>query len=178
MYYELRTARTLLRPLNINDIETVHVYASDIENTRYMMWLPNTTKEETTRFVTSVTQEWQKENPRFYEFAVILDGQHIGAVSVYVSENRREGELGWILNKKYWGKGYATEAAGAVKDFALSVLKVEKLTAHCDCRNVNSYKLMERIGLVLENDKGTRTYPKTQETARELTYSSDIRHPT
>ncbi len=37
MYIELKTERLILRPLNIKDLNTVHVYASDIENTRFMI---------------------------------------------------------------------------------------------------------------------------------------------
>lgn len=175
MYCELKTERLILRPLNIADLDTAHAYAADVETTAYMMWLPNNTIEETVRFLTKVTNEWDKENPNFYEFAIVLDAQHIGAISVSLNGDRTEGELGWILNKQYWGKGYAVEAAIAIRDFAIDQLKVIKLTANCDYRNINSFKLMEKIGLVLEKDAGTRIYPKTLETARELTYSLMIK---
>lgn len=171
MYYEIKTERLLLRPLNISDLKTAHEYAADGETTRFMMRLPNKTVEETARFLTDVTKEWEKDEPMFYEFAVTLNGLQIGAVSVYLDEKRETGEMGWILNKKYHKGGYATEAANAVKDFALNVLRLKKIIAQCDSRNEPSRRLMERIGLKLENDNGTRTYLKNNETARELTYS-------
>lgn len=171
MYHEIKTNRLLLRPLNISDLDSVHVYASDEENTAFMVWLPNTTKEETAQFLLNITEEWKKENPGFYEFAITIDGKQIGAVSVTLNKRKNMGELGWIINKQYWKKGYATEAALAVKDFALHVLKVSKLTANCDYRNSSSYRVMEKIGLRLESDNGTRTYPKNGETVKELTYS-------
>lgn len=171
MYIELKTNRLTLRPLNIGDLSTVHTYASDIENTKYMMNLPNDTIEETSQFLTGVTNEWKKETPSFYEFAIMLDGKQIGAVSVSLNEQRTEGELGWILNKNYWGKGYGTEAAMVVKDFAINDLRVFTLVAHCDYRNSASRKVMERIGLTLITDNNLRQYAKTAETARELMYS-------
>ena len=174
MYYEMRTERLLLRPLNIADLKTVHEYASDIENVRFMMRLPNETIEETADFLTRVTQEWEKNEPTFYEFAVVLNGLQIGAVSVYADGKKEEGELGWILNKNYQRKGYAYEAARAVIDFAFNVLRLKKLVAQCDYRNVSSYRLMEKLGLKCESDDGTRFYSKRNETARELTYSLKI----
>jgi len=48
------------------------------------------------------------------------------------------------------GKGFATEAALAIKSFAINQLKVKKLLARCDCRNLNSARLMEKIGLRLK----------------------------
>lgn len=171
MYYEIKTERLLLRPLSINDLNTVHEYASDIDNSRFMLRLPNETIEETAEFLTDVTKEWAKSHPEFYEFAIVLNGVQIGAVSIYLDDNKEEGELGWVLNNKYQKMGYALEAAHAVKDFALNNLRLKKLIAKCDYRNVSSYRLMERIGLKLESDNGTRFYPKRNEVQKELTYS-------
>ena len=171
MFIEIKTDRLILRPLDISDLETVHIYASDNENTLYMYWLPNNTKEETTEFLDNVTLEWKKESPNYYEFAIILDGLQIGAISIALDDTKNVGELGWIINKKFWERGIATEAAFAIKEFALTSLHLEKITANCDYRNVASYNLMQKIGMTLENDTGTRTYPKNGETVQELTYS-------
>ena len=171
MYHEIRTDRLLLRPLNITDLDSVHEYASDAENTRFMMRMPKRTLEETAEFLIAVTEEWEKDDPAFYEFAVILNGSLIGAVSVYLNDERNVGELGWILNKKFHKMGYASEAAIAIKDFALNTLHLKKLVAQCDYRNAPSARLMEKIGLKLESDDGVRTYIKRNESARELTYS-------
>lgn len=170
MYPEIKTERLLLRPLDLSDLESMHEYASDKENTLYMYHLPRKI-EETAEFLSSVTKEWEKDIPSFYEFAIELDGIQIGSISVYLSDNRDSADLGWILNKKYWHNGYATEAAMALKDFALNILQVKKLTANCDHRNTASSRVMEKIGLKLESDNGIRVYPKKNETARELIYS-------
>lgn len=92
---------------------------------------------------------------------------------VYLNEDKSDGELGWILNKKYWGKGFATEAALAIKSFAVKQLKVKKLVAHCDCRNLNSAHVMEKIGLSLES-KGERQYPDEPGLAGEFKYSCNV----
>lgn len=174
MHYTIKTDRLILRPLDISDLETVHIYASDEENTTYMFWLPNDTIEKTTQFLINVTNEWQKLSPSYYEFAVVFENQQIGAISIALNDTRKIGELGWIINKKYWKKGIALEAALAIKDFAINTLKVQKIVAHCDYRNISSYKLMQKIGMTLENNTGTRTYPKNNETVQELTYSLSI----
>lgn len=174
MNYEIKTDRLLLRPLNIADLNTAHQYSSDVENTQFMCFLPNETVRETAEFLNRVTSEWEKNEPSFYEFAIVLNDLHIGAISVYLDDTKQVGELGWILNKKYHKMGYALEAALAIKDFALNVLHLKKIIAQCDYRNTPSYRLMEKIGLKLESDNGTRTYAKNNETARELTYSLTV----
>lgn len=171
MHIEFKTDRLILRPLSIEDIDTVHVYASDIENTRYMIHMLHTTRDGTKQFLARVTAQWQQEMPSFYEFAICLNGTQIGAVAVYLNEQRSEGEMGWILNKHFWGNGYATEAAKAIKDFSMKEMKISKLVATCDYRNVASSNIMKKLGMRLESDTGTRQYPDTLETAKELKYS-------
>jgi len=168
---ELKTQRLLLRPLVADDWKAVHEYASDVENTRYMTFLPNDTEEETRDFVAWTAGEWQKEKPETCEFAILLQGKLIGACSVAISEDRREGEMGWILNKRYWGKGYTTEAALAVRDFAIRELGVKKLIAHCDARNTASQRVMQKLSFRLEEETDDRVYPKTGEKATERMYS-------
>lgn len=88
---EIKTKRLLLKPLGPEYLQTVHAYASDLENTKYMMHLPNETIEETLEFLKSAEAEWKKETPSFYEFAVLCEGRHIGAVSVYLEEDAAGG---------------------------------------------------------------------------------------
>jgi ribosomal-protein-alanine N-acetyltransferase len=173
MYFELNTERLLLRPLDLSDLRTLYEYTSDVENTKYMLFYPFKRIEETRSYLARVTAEWQKQDPSFYEFAVIYDSVHIGTVSVYFNEDRTEGELACILNKKYWGRGFATEAARAIKSFIVEQLKVKKLVAHCDCRNLNSAHVMEKIGLSFDG-KDERQYPDERGSADELQYSCEI----
>ena len=135
-----------------------------------MMFLPNTTEQETKDFLIAVDQQWHQERPSIFEFAIVLDGLQIGAVSISREENADQGEIGWILNRKYWNCGYASEAAMAVLYFAKNHLCLKQVIAHCDWRNVASARVMEKLGMRIIDQNGTRTYLKRNETARELTY--------
>lgn len=171
MKYEIKTQRLILRPLDVTDVDTVHEYASDRENTAFMQWLPNVTKEETLAFLQEVTAEWNKALPQFYEFAITRNGRQIGAVSVALDESRTVGELGWIVHQNWQKQGYALEAAQAVQAFAIQQLKVKKLMATCDARNRASYALMEKLGMQREPEVRLRKYHKRDEVGEELTYS-------
>ena len=94
----------------------------------------------------------------------------IGAVSISLGEITNQGEIGWIVNKKYWNCGYVSEAAVAILDFSKNQLHLNSVIAQCDWRNIASAKVMEKIGMRLVDENGTRTYDKREETARELTY--------
>ncbi len=56
-------------------------------------------------------------------------------------------EIGWRLHKKYWGMGYATEAATAVLQFAFTQLDLEEVVSFTAVTNSASQAVMQRIGM-------------------------------
>ena len=171
---ELTTKRLTLRPIGPQDAESAHRYAGDPAITKYMIFLPADSLEETKRDVRRASDEWKKDFPAFYEFAVLLKGRHIGGVSVYLNQARTEGELGWIFLKETWGKGYATEAAVAVMEFAVKTLGVKRIVAHCDAENAASARVMEKLGLTLEDGTGLRINRSAKPQSRELLFSFTV----
>lgn len=167
---EIKTPRLALRPMAMGYLATVHAYASDPDTTRFMMFLPNETLEETAQFIREAEAEWQKDAPAYYEFAVLLDGAHIGAISVYSTDEPGEGELGWIFDKAYWGNGYATEAARALIDYASHHLGFTRFIAHCDAENRGSSRVMEKLGMRYTGSAGGRKNRSSDEERTELTY--------
>ena len=65
---------------------------------------------------------------------------------------RPEVELGYRLERVAWGNGYATEAAQAVRDYALGTLCVPRLIAMIDPHNRASIRVAEKIGMVYEGE--------------------------
>ena len=59
-----------------------------------------------------------------------------------------EAEVGYFLEREFWGHGYATEAALLVMDFAFTTLGAEEVSAACDPRNHASARVMQRCGLI------------------------------
>lgn len=168
---EIRTERLLLRPVKISDLNERYKYTSDREHIKYMIYLPNETKEDCRIFLKCAVDEWQSAKLLFYEFTVMLNDNNIGGVSVYVcGENSDEGELGWVFDKDFSGFGYATEAAHALVSFCKDVLHLSKLTAHCDSRNKASENIMKKIGMLFVCSDNIRHYPKRNEYAAETMY--------
>ncbi|MCX6116083.1 MAG: GNAT family N-acetyltransferase [Proteobacteria bacterium] len=73
-------------------------------------------------------------------------------------DDRKNLEIGWRLKQKYWGRGFGTEGALALKNRAITVLKAERLFAVAKSENTPSLKIMEKIGLQFE-----KTYVDTDE---------------
>ena len=166
----ITTKRLTLRPIQIGDEEAIHEYAGDPGLTM-MYFLPNDTFEETAAFVKENAAEWHSEDQTNFEFVILLDGRIIGGCDCDLghSTDRSYATLGWIINREYRNRGYASEAASAVMDFAFENLKIDRIYAQCDINNPASFAVMRKIGMKCINDKGTRTYPRTGQTSGEYT---------
>jgi RimJ/RimL family protein N-acetyltransferase len=86
------------------------------------------------------------------------DGRVVGRAGVIVWDTRSwtnstleeageyaQHELGWALGREFWGNGYATEAARAVRDWARGH-GVERLISLIDPKNVRSNRVAARLG--------------------------------
>lgn len=165
---EIETERLLLKPLGSEYLETVNAYATDYENTKYMIHLPNENRKEAAAFLAGVDVEWAKEKPEFYEFAMLYQGEQIGAVGIYFENG--VGELGWIVNKKYWRNGFAYEAAKAVVTYFTEHMGTMHFIAHCDTENTASYQVMEKLGMVRTAEYGGRRNRAAAEDSFEYQY--------
>ena len=65
---------------------------------------------------------------------------------------RAEIELGWALLRSCWGRGYATEAAAAARDWAFRELHLRRLISVIDPENPRSIAVAERLGAMLERE--------------------------
>lgn len=93
----------------------------------------------------------QLEAPRItYRFAITLLSQHTCRGLLKISrqwEAIREWEVGWAIHPDEWGRGYATEAAWIVMDWAFTQLDVHRIVAFCHVDNVASVRVMEKLGM-------------------------------
>jgi ribosomal-protein-alanine N-acetyltransferase len=148
----MKTERLLLRDLMEIDWQPVHCYASDEEVVRYMSWGPNT-EEETKSFIQRALAGQNEKPRRDYTLAIVVknENEFIGGCSICVSNpDNREGWIGYCLNRCFWGKGYATEAANALVDFGFNKLNLHRIFATCDPANAASAHVLEKIGMKLE----------------------------
>ena len=168
------TERLSLRPLSIDCLRATHSYASDPENTRYMVNLPVDSVGETEDFIRRAEEQWRRETPEYLEFAVFRGEEQIGGATCFF-QNDKEGELGWILRRDCQGQGYAREAVEALMDYIRREWGIHRFVAHCDSENAGSYRLMERLGMRCTGRCGGRKNRLSDEERTELTY--EIRFP-
>jgi [ribosomal protein S5]-alanine N-acetyltransferase len=92
------------------------------------------------------------DTDRLYEFAVTdrESGELYGAVALSNIQKYSNGEIAYWIGEEYWGKGYATEAARAVVDFAFEVKGYHKVYARYFKSNPASGKVMQKLGMKQE----------------------------
>jgi len=143
----LRTERLILREFEDGDFAAVHDYARRPDVVRFMPWGPNL--EADTRAFLQRTREARGQEPRKdYELAVALaeGGRLIGGAGLHVC---REGTgcLGYCYHPDYWGRGLATEAAGALLRLGFETLGLHRIFATCDVENAASVRVMVKNGM-------------------------------
>lgn len=91
-------------------------------------------------------------NDKLYEFAITDEqtGEVVGAIALSHNKSFNHGELAYWIGEPYWGRGYATEAAKMVLQFAFKEIKLNKVFARYFSSNIASGKVMEKIGMKLE----------------------------
>lgn len=172
-YIEITTNRLHLKPSGMKCFQAVNEYALDIENTKYMCFLPNETEEETKDFLRKVDLEWKKEKPDFYEFSILYNNRHIGGIGITIENG--VGELGWIVNKKYWKNGFAFEAADALIKYFSNNMGIKHFMTHCDTKNVASYQLMEKLGMKRTGEWSGRRNRLATEDSFEYQYELELK---
>lgn len=95
-------------------------------------------------------------NEGFSYFAAIEKNTHefIGVIGPLIEEIHgvKYIGIGYILNKRYWGKGYASEGAKACMDYAFDCLNADKVIAQIRPNNLSSRKVAENVGMKIESE--------------------------
>lgn len=146
----LVTPRLTLRPFSLDDAPEVQCLAGDREVSDAAVNIPHPYED-------GMAERWIRGNlerlVRGEEIncAVTRNGVLVGAVSlVHISAWHRRADLGYWLGRPFWGHGYATEAAGALVDYAFGCLSLHRVQAWHLVRNSASGRVMEKLGMHTE----------------------------
>lgn len=147
----LESDRLVLRPFNNSDVEDVYnVWESDPKVAKYMFW--------TSHNDISKTEEWinfeigQIEKADWYRFALVLKDtdELIGTGLIYYEDEVESWEIGYNLGRKYWQKGYATEAMKTIILFAKNKLHIKEVVGRYSKENAASGNIMKKLGFQIE----------------------------
>lgn len=149
----LETERLILRPFRQEDAEEVfECWERDQDVARYMFWTSHNDIEKTKEWIRFELGQIEKED--WYRFAIIRKetNELIGTGLIYYDEEVQCWEIGYNLGKKYWGKGYITEAMRKILEFAVRELKLTEVVGRYAKENPASGKVMQKLGFKYEKD--------------------------
>lgn len=151
------------------DAPAVFEYASCEETTRYMLFQTHKSILDAEVFLTGCVTSPE------HAYAVTLLGSDrpIGGCGLRPEPAYGSGEIGYILHKDYWGRGYATELAKRLVRYGFETLGLHRVFARCDVRNVRSCHVLEKAGMHYE---GTlRDCIRVRDEYRSLRYYGILR---
>ena len=162
---ELETGRLVLRRLSVDDSEMMYNnWSSDPEVARYLRWNAHRSWAETAELL----NEWEKHypDPTYYQWGIVekRSGVLFGTISIFSAVDMKMGwhlnterlgptwETGYALGRKWWNKGYATEALCAVRDYWFGTVGALWLAACHANDNVASSAVLQKAGFVYDHD--------------------------
>ena len=149
----IETSRLILRPFELSDHADMYEYQSNPEVVKYIPW-PVRTPEQVQEALEKGMKDTklEKQGDRVLLSIVLKETKKvIGQLNIsIVSEKNKHAEFGYVINPKFSGKGYVTEACKALLTWAFNNHDLHRITAVMDQRNPKSKAVCERLGLRLE----------------------------
>lgn len=147
----LHTARLRLRPFTDADAGPLFALHSSARVLRYWDAPPWTDPARAARFIGACRQMADDGTGVRVAIDHGPDRDFIGWCSLSRwNPDHRSAALGYCLTDAAWGRGYATEAAGAVLQWAFDTTDVNRVQAETDTRNAASAHVLEKLGFVRE----------------------------
>ena len=148
MQPELTTDRLRLRPFRITDADAVASLAGDEEVARNTLNIPHPyDRRHAEEWIASHRSQLEQRDSVTYAVTLMEDGALVGAVGLILDPANDSAELGYWIGREHWGRGFATEAARAVVEWAFETLDLHRIHASHFPRNPASGRVLEKLGM-------------------------------
>lgn len=150
----IETERLLLRPYKRADAERLGAAVSSAyEHLR--PWMPWATAEQTTQqsleIIAGMQSKWAVREDLTLGIFDRVDGGLLGGTGLHRMDwNARTFEIGYWIHPRHEGRGYATETARALTDYAFDILLAERVEIRLDPTNLRSQAVPRRLRFVHE----------------------------
>jgi [ribosomal protein S5]-alanine N-acetyltransferase len=160
----LETERLVLRPYSTADARRVQQMCNDWEIASTTLALPYPYPEGAAeQWISTHAESFRQGTEVTLAITLKPDGPVIGSVALSVNKKHQRGELGYMVAKEHWNRGYCTEACRALISYGLSALGLSRIQAVHFPRNPASGRVMQKLGMTREgllrqyvSNRGTR----------------------
>lgn len=159
----LETHRLLLRPWREEDLDSYARICSDARTMRYMR-SGTMTREQTASQIERLMRHWDEHGYGLWAVEEKPSGEFIGRVGLmrygdFVSEPEgSRTEVGFLLDRRRWGQGLATEGVAASLQWAFKDLGFERIISIMQPDNLGSRRVIEKAGLTLQGSTEWKDY--------------------
>jgi len=144
----LTTDRLILRAFAEQDVDALHRVLSDPQVHQYFPRTDSPSREEVERIIARQLAHWQEHGCGWWAVLCRESQELIGWCGLQFLPEFGETEVAYLLSRPYWGKGLATEAAGAAVQFGFQTLGLERLVAIAHVENAASQRVIEKLGML------------------------------
>jgi [ribosomal protein S5]-alanine N-acetyltransferase len=143
----IEAARVRLRHLEETDVDALYEIFSNVEAMRYWSSPPYANRAEAEKLLAEIHELFEKKTLFQWGIALKSDNRIIGTTTLFrLDDQSLRAEIGYILNRKFWGNDYVNEALNALLDFAFEKMNLRRIEADVDPRNAASIRTLERLG--------------------------------
>ena len=145
----IKTEHLVLRKLRPEDAECYyHRIGGNEEVTRYMLWQPHQSLQESRESIKKVLTKYAAGNCYCWAIALAEDDSVIGRIDLLRFDEENDScSFAYMLGKEFWGRGFGTEALKAVFSFAFERMGIQQITADHMRENPASGRVMQKSGM-------------------------------
>jgi len=140
----LKTNRLVMAPFSIGDADELFLIRGDPIAMEFWDWPGDQTVDETRAIANEIVADVQKGLAAYWT-ARTLQGEFVGLFDLSELNSGTEADLGFLVQRRHWGAGYAFEAASKLVNEAWS-RGFASLKARVHFGNTRSMKLLARLG--------------------------------
>ena len=160
----LETDRLTLRHLTVEDAEFIVTLLNEPDWIKYIGDRDIRTDEDAKKYIKQGPMTMYDEHGiGLYLIELKENAQPIGLCGLLHRDFLKDLDLGFALLSKYWGKGYAFEAAQGTLTYGAEMLGHSRIVGFTSLDNEKSANLLQKLGM---KDEGTIKYTSTSEDVR------------
>ena len=142
----LETDRLVLRAIADGDLDGFAAMYADAEVVRHLGDGRPLTRAATWRTLALFAGHWALRGYGQWALVEKATGRLVGRAGLWNPEGWPGLEVGWLLDRRSWGRGFATEAARTALAWAFDVVGADRVISVISPANVRSIRVAERIG--------------------------------
>lgn len=148
----IETPRLILRHLTLEDTEALAAIYADPIVMKFFRSVRS--KEVTKQKIDKMIKSYKKDGFGLWATIYKPDNQFIGRCGLIpqIINQCSELEIAYLLAREYWGRGLATEAARAIRDYGFEKIGCNRLISLINPDNIASQKVALKTGLTYEKD--------------------------